>query len=75
MPIGHKLTMEDMHKVAKDRGGKCLSRVYQSVKTRMLWECSEGHQWWAVPNDIRDGHWCTHCAKRGKTKGATWKRL
>jgi len=53
---------EDMQNIAADRGGKCLSKTYKGVRTKLHWECSKGHQWEAVPSSIIRGSWCPSCA-------------
>jgi hypothetical protein len=66
-----KLTIEEMRSIAEERGGKCLSDVYVSANKKLLWECAEGHKWEAVPNSIKIGTWCPHCArmiKKGNNK-------
>jgi hypothetical protein len=62
-----KLTIEHMHRLAKTRGGRCLSRVYVNSQSILLWQCAKGHRWKAVPRDIRQGKWCPFCVGRGKT--------
>ena len=63
-----KLTIEEMQSLAKKRGGKCLSKRYVNSHTRLLWECDQGHQWKAMPSDVKNnGTWCPKCARsRGK---------
>jgi len=56
-----KLTIEDMHLLAKNRGGRCLSKTYVNVRTKLTWICSEGHVWQARPNGIQQGQWCPQC--------------
>lgn len=56
-----KLTIEEMKIIAKKNGGKCLSEEYINDSTKLLWECSQGHQWKAVPNSIKQGRWCPQC--------------
>jgi len=56
-----KLTIEEMRKLASERGGKCLSSVYVNAATNFLWECSEGHHWEARPNSVKRGTWCPEC--------------
>ena len=58
-----KSTIEDMHKLAEKNRGKCLSNVYVNSQTKLLWECMEGHQWYAQPNNIKQGTWCPTCRK------------
>lgn len=55
-------TIEEMQKLAQNRGGKCLSNKYVNSSTHLEWECQEGHQWKARPNTIQQGHWCPKCA-------------
>lgn len=59
--VGH-LSIQNMHELAKSRGGKCRSKKYINNKTKILWECCEGHQWRAVPNSIMSGRWCPECS-------------
>ena len=58
-----KYTIDDMQKVAKQRGGKCLSLKFSSVNNKLLWECALGHQWKASYNNIEKGKWCRECSK------------
>ena len=37
-----KLTIEEMQKIAKSRGGSCNSSEYFNSKTKLQWECQEG---------------------------------
>ena len=58
---GRNKTIEDMNKIAKSRGGKCLSKKYIHCESKLQWECDKGHTWWATYQSIRK-HWCPHCA-------------
>jgi len=62
-----RLTIEEMHKLAKSRGGKCLSEVYIDTHTKLYWECSEGHKWWAIAGNVKYKAWCPYCAGFHKT--------
>lgn len=55
--------IEDMQRIAKDRGGKCLTNKYKNNMTKLLWECSQGHQWEAMPMKIISGSWCRKCSR------------
>lgn len=55
-------TIEDMQKLAIERGGKCLSTTYQNGDEKLLWECLEGHQWETVPGVVIRGSWCPDCS-------------
>jgi hypothetical protein len=63
-----KLTIEDVHRLAEMRGGRCLSDKYVNANTRLLWQCNEGHQWQAVPNSVKQGHWCPVCAVKTRAQ-------
>jgi glutaredoxin len=56
-----KLTIEEMQKIARERGGLCLSSKYTNISTKLRWQCKEGHIWEAAPNSIKQGSWCPHC--------------
>jgi hypothetical protein len=56
-------TIEEMQKLAKARGGKCLSKVYLGYRSKLWWECHMGHKWEAVPEKIKKGSWCLVCAR------------
>lgn len=56
------LTIEEMQKIATDRGGKCLSTKYINSSTKLKWQCSEGHIWENTPLSIKSGQWCPLCS-------------
>lgn len=62
-----KLTINEMRQVAFERDGKCLSNKYIDSKTKLLWECSEGHTWYSTPMSVKKGSWCPTCS--GVVKG------
>lgn len=51
-----------MQKLAKKRGGDCLSTDYISNKAPLKWKCAVGHEWEAPPDRIKNrSAWCPHC--------------
>ena len=58
-------TIADMQVLAEKKQGKCLSKTYVNMKTRLLWECRNGHIWEATPASISRGSWCRQCPKTG----------
>ena len=66
-----RLTIEDMHLIAKERGGKCLSQKYINSITKLDWKCAKGHEWSAVPSSIKSGTWCRKCSRQKNIK-KTW---
>jgi hypothetical protein len=58
-----KLTLKEMKRLASINGGKCLSTEYIDIKTKLKWECAEGHQWMGLPASIKHhDSWCPVCA-------------
>ena len=48
---------------AIEKGGKCLSSEFINRKTRVKFECAEGHQWEVLPTIIfYERTWCKQCA-------------
>ena len=67
--VGRHKTIVDMQNLAKKRGGRCLSRSYSGKEKKLLWECSLGHRWKAVPGSIIMGTWCHAEAKPDPLRG------
>lgn len=62
-----KKTIEDMRKLAKTRGGRCLSKKYVNCENDLLWECGTcGRTWKATPNNVNRGTWCPYCLHVGE---------
>ena len=60
-----RLTIEEMRTIAKDRGGKCLSKKYVNARTKLKWQCGEfKHVWYAIPDSVKRGSWCPICGRR-----------
>ncbi|PGK52138.1 hypothetical protein CN918_30570 [Priestia megaterium] len=59
-----KLTIEEMHELAIEKGGKCLSSVYVNNNTPLTWECEKGHTWDSIPRSVKKGSWCPSCGSR-----------
>jgi hypothetical protein len=61
-----KDSIERMEKLARRRGGHCLSSEYVNSKCKLLWQCEKGHCWRAVPESVGRGSWCPVCARNQK---------
>jgi len=56
------LTIEDLNKAAKFRGGDCLSTNKKGVNDQLDWKCAFGHSFKGSPTLIlKGGHWCPEC--------------
>ena len=61
-----RLGLQEMRKIARARGGRCLSAIYENGRTPLLWVCGHGHYWKAWPARVkggfrRKGTWCREC--------------
>jgi hypothetical protein len=56
-------TIADMQELAKRKGGKCLSEKFETMLTKMVWQCEIGHIWEARTLNIKKGCWCPICAR------------
>lgn len=59
-----KYTIEDIHKIVTQKGGKCLDSNFPSAPNgeRLTVECACGYQWNPNPYKIISGQWCPRCA-------------
>lgn len=58
-----RLHVDDLHLVAKAKGGLCLSTSYLGIKAPHKWRCAKGHEWEATADAVRRGTWCPICAR------------
>ena len=61
-----KCNIEDMHTIAEQRQGKCLSTEYTNDRTPLWWQCQHNHQWHATPGRIKQNRWCPTCSGKQK---------
>ncbi|KKL14779.1 hypothetical protein LCGC14_2512250, partial [marine sediment metagenome] len=58
-----KRTIEECAILAISYGGQCISKHYVNGKTKLEWECSKEHRWFAIPNNILcKRSWCPECS-------------
>lgn len=56
-----------LQEYAVEKGGKCLSTEFINRRTKVKFECAEGHQWEALPTIIfYERTWCKRCAGLAK---------
>jgi hypothetical protein len=53
--------LEELKKLAIQRGGELISKRYLNARSHLVWKCSHGHQWRAVPYAVKNGTWCPVC--------------
>lgn len=69
-----KYTIDDMHEVARVRGGVFLSKHYDKLDKKYRWRCASGHEWWATALSVKlQKSWCRECAdiNSGRTSRCT----
>jgi hypothetical protein len=59
--VKRRYSIDDMRAIARERGGECLSPVYDGSLVKLTWSCDQGHTWSATPNTILGGSWCPQC--------------
>lgn len=58
------LTISDLQKAAKFRGGELLDVKKTDSDSKVVWRCSEGHEFRMTPRTVlKGGHWCPECLK------------
>ena len=56
------IEMKEIQKVAKARGGKCLSKSNPGSHKKLKWQCKEGHVWNStISSVIHSKAWCPKC--------------
>lgn len=57
-----ELTLEDLKKAARFRGGECLAGEVPDIYTPIKWKCADGHEFFMSVNAVlHGGHWCPEC--------------
>jgi hypothetical protein len=66
-------TYQLVKKIAKEKGGECLSITYEENHSKLRFRCKNGHKWDALPRRIKKGSWCPRCyAKKRREKLAKY---
>lgn len=52
-----------LQQAAADKGGLCLSEVYEGSKEPYRFRCAQNHEWQAPGARVLRGAWCLACAK------------
>lgn len=51
-----------LQEYAKSKNGKLKSQVYKNNRSKVEWECSKGHSWFAKWDDVKcKNSWCPKC--------------
>lgn len=58
-----RVGIEEIKKMAKDRGGECLAKDYNTIEDKVSWKCKYDHEWTTSIRSVRNGSWCIYCSK------------
>ena len=59
----HKDNIELFHEIAKEHGGFCLSTEYVNCRTKLEFQCENGHVWKTKPRNVKHSKsWCPVCS-------------
>lgn len=60
--------LQSCQEVAREHGGECLATEYVNATTKLPWRCAMGHEWTAIPRNVRHFSWCPACynERRGR---------
>ncbi len=59
-----KGNIKEMQRLAKQKGGRCISERYVNSHTKLRWKCADGHTWEARPTSIKNANtWCPRCVR------------
>ncbi len=61
-----RVTIEDAHALAKERGFEFLSQEFTGAAEKYRWGCSTGHEWEATYHNIGKGSGCPYCVGRAR---------
>jgi hypothetical protein len=56
------LDLTVIHALAEAREGKLLSEKYVNNRTKLRWQCADGHQFLMPYDDAVAGRWCPQCS-------------
>ena len=57
-----EMALNELGEIARSRNGQCLSDHYVGARVKLRWQCEVGHEWEAIPDSVKRGTWCPHCA-------------
>lgn len=62
--VSNKLSLDidEIHAIAKKRGGRLITNRYENAKTKLTWQCAQDHSWEATYDSIKRGTWCPVCS-------------
>mgnify|MGYP005993385105 CR=1 FL=1 len=59
--VANAEALKNYKKIASSHDGECLSDTYINAKTKLHWQCKRGHNFFATPDNVKQGKWCPYC--------------
>lgn len=61
----YRTPIEEIEKIAKDRGGSCTItyRTKSKPHYNIEWQCASGHKWISQLHKVKSGSWCKRCLR------------
>jgi len=70
-----RYTLEKINKIAKEKGGECLSTQYINFNSKLKWKCNKNHTWETSLDVIKKNCWCPYCKKVAKLTLKTMNKV
>jgi len=59
------LVLKEIKRIARQKGGRCLSTEYTNNKQKLEFVCAVGHHFSAQAKSVKNrGTWCKRCARK-----------
>lgn len=55
--------LRDLRRIARERGGECISTEVPASHEKARWRCAKGHEWESLASVVVQGHWCPECGR------------
>lgn len=61
-----RISEDQAHALAVQRGGKCDTKGFSGSRSRILWTCANDHTWDSTYANVKAGNWCLKCSGKEK---------
>lgn len=58
----NRFSLNELHRLAENRGGKLLSQAYRDGKIKLCWLCADNHEFKMTAISVNQGQWCPECS-------------
>jgi len=61
-------SLKELEEIATSKGGNLLSNMYISTTHKLHFICSEGHEFYKKPVEVKSGQWCKKCGYKSMSQ-------